>query len=233
MAWDKTVPTTTSKIKDGPSTFQSNWDAFEWWSNKEHYQVDHATMAGAHKPGQCSVVMVDTTAVIATLTNVACAVAFDITLNLFAYNDGAGWVNMGGPIESGTKMLFYADTAPVGWTLDTALDNKIAFITKGSVVGGQTGGIAHTTGQWVITGWGGVSDDHAITILETPAHTHTYSKMLATVNSEDIGSDFVPFSPSTGSTGGGAAHTHTISSNVTQDGLWRPSAYNFIICTKN
>ena len=43
-------------------------------------------------------------------------------------------------IVATTKMLIYANTAPANWTIDAALDDKLVFVTKGSVAGGQTGG---------------------------------------------------------------------------------------------
>ena len=149
---------------------------------------------------------------------------------------------------SGTKMLFYQDTAPTGWTIQNALDDKVVYITKGSVAGGETGGGAHSTGSWTISGLSGAS--HTLTTSEVPAHTHftagdesvasgsaldntapmvreyniitaaAYSLVKSTL-SATIGL--------TSSSGGGGGHTHTVSS----DGTWRPAAYCCIIAEKN
>src|SRR5512139_600268 len=55
-------------------------------------------------------------------------------------------------IPSGTKMLFYANTAPnSGWTIVTSIDDVLVFQTKGSGAGGQTGGGVHSTGSWTIS----------------------------------------------------------------------------------
>src|SRR4030067_1778648 len=106
MGWDGSKPTTTTRIKNSPMYILNNWDAFEDWTVIEHYGMDNA-LSGHHQPGQCSVIKVDTTVNISALTDVPCAFAYDTTLNVFEYNDGSNWINIGGPIESGTKMLFY------------------------------------------------------------------------------------------------------------------------------
>ena len=77
------------------------------------------------------------------------------------------------PFPSGTKMLFYQDTAPSGWTL-LATNDKLAYITKGSAAGGETGGIAHPTGTWT-----------------QPDHTHTTAHRH---NSEGDEAGFMPHS---------------------------------------
>ena len=71
-------------------------------------------------------------------------------------------------IPAGTKMIFYADTAPTGWTLLNTLDDKLLYITKGSGAGGQTGGGVHSSGSWTISGLTANSHTHT-----GPSHTHT------------------------------------------------------------
>jgi len=73
-----------------------------------------------------------------------------------------------GGLVAGVKMIFYADTAPTGWTLLNTLDDKLLYITKGSSAGGQTGGGVHSTGSWTISGL--TVDSHTHT---GPSHTHT------------------------------------------------------------
>ena len=71
-----------------------------------------------------------------------------------------------GEFVSGTKMLFYQDTAPTGWTIDTAVDNHVIELTDGSANGGATGGT--TTGS--------VSTETFFAITATgneASHTHT------------------------------------------------------------
>ncbi len=71
-----------------------------------------------------------------------------------------------GDFASGTKMLFYQDTAPTGWSIVTAVDNHAVELTDGSGNGGATGGT--TTGS--------VSTETFFAITSTgseSAHTHT------------------------------------------------------------
>ena len=142
-------------------------------------------------------------------------------------------------IPAGTKMLIYADTAPSGWTIDASLDDKLAFITKGSVAGGQAGGAAHGTGTWTV---GGLTKD---------AHTHSVPSANLDESAADrtVGTDPLASTASGGAlrvsttTGGGrpeylgktVAGTSGPQSDdvVSSDGTWRPAAYCFIVCTKD
>ncbi len=68
------------------------------------------------------------------------------------------------------KMLFYMDTAPLGWTLLNTLDDKIVYVTKGSAAGGQTGGAVHSAGTWTQPSHTHSGPSHTHT---GPSHTHT------------------------------------------------------------
>lgn len=91
-----------------------------------------------------------------------------VTSNIQAQIDAISAVS-GIEIPSGTIMLFYQAAAPVGWT-QIANDND-SMLRMVSGTGGGVGGVDspitldyshdHTTG------------DHALTIAEMPAHTHT------------------------------------------------------------
>jgi hypothetical protein len=120
-------------------------------------------------------------------------------------------------IPSGTKMLFYQDTAPDGWTIQDTLDDKLVYISKGSAEGGETGGGVHSTGTWT-------QPDHHHT---QPTHFHTvttgnalgnslsqpYRALSDTYNTSEAGDDDT----------GDAATVNT----------WRPAAYVCIIAEKD
>lgn len=135
---------------------------------------------------------------------------------------------------SGTKMVFYQDTAPAGWTLDTTLNDKLLFITKGSGAGGQTGGGVHSTGSWTITGMN--ADSHVLTTAEIPPHIHSMTigfrwggfsvEYPGIYDTGGTGSS-IGYTNSSGGSGGG--HTHT----CTHTPGWRPAAYCAIIASKN
>lgn len=135
---------------------------------------------------------------------------------------------------SGTKLLFYQNTAPTGWTIDTTLNDKLVYITRGSGAGGQTGGQIHTTGSWTISGFSGNSDYYTLTTNDIPSHAHTYDLAAGGGGTVAIPTSGTGHTESyiTSYAGGGAGHRHAISS-LTHDGAWRPAAYNCIICSKD
>jgi hypothetical protein len=231
MAWDLTIPASVDKIKECPEQLQANWAAIATWTNVQHYGLGHA-LSGSHKPGQCSVMMVETSAAIAALTDVPCAFAYATDIGDFGYNDGSAWVIVGGPIETGTKMVFYADTAPVGWTLNATLDDKLVYITKGSAASGETGGSACSSGSWTIDGFSASIGSHTLTTSEIPSHNHVYTQGIGANVPSNVHwyCNYAYNTSVTTSTGGGGGHTHPMASH---DGSWHPAAYCFIICTKD
>jgi len=153
-------------------------------------------------------------------------------------------------LPAGTKMVFYQDVAPTGWTIANTLDDKVLFVTKGSAAGGQTGGGAHSTGTWTQpnhthTGPSHThtTGDHTLTINEMPSHTHNGYTGAATgsgagtLHTASADYDELLTRP----TGGGAPHNHgtTGASGTAATGAsataatWRPSAYCVIIATKD
>ena len=116
---------------------------------------------------------------------------------------------------SGTVMLFYQAAAPVGWTQIANDDDSMIRMVSG--LGGGTGGVdspitldyshVHATG------------DHALTIAEMPAHSHSYSlentQGTGQAGAENGQSSFS--TPNTSTVGGGNAHNHgdTLSAGAT------------------
>jgi len=133
------------------------------------------------------------------------------------------------------KILMYLDTAPTGWSIDTALDDKLVFVTKGSGESGQTGGEAHSTGSWTLSGL--TANAHTHTYDTVIAHTHTVA--LHPVDSASGGSDGIRYggtsltstcnTSSAGSAEGTTANAST--AGITSAGTWRPAAYNCIMCS--
>jgi len=130
-------------------------------------------------------------------------------------------------IPSGTKMLFYQDTAPTGWTIQNTLDDKLVFITKGSAAGGQVGGAAHTAGSWTISGM--AVGFHVLSVAEMPSHAHNMPGQGLGGNAHSITGPVSDADGTTGSVGGGQGHAHT----ATHTPGWRPAAYCMIICSKD
>lgn len=120
---------------------------------------------------------------------------------------------------AGTKMVFAQAAAPTGWTQDVA--NNDMMLRLVSAAGGGTGGSASPiVGPSITSG-------HAITIAEMPAHTHSYTHASASGGGIALaGGDVAVVADTTGSTGGGGAHTHAIPA-------WSPKYIDVIICTKD
>lgn len=139
---------------------------------------------------------------------------------------------------AGTKMVFYQSSAPTGFTLDSSINDRALLAVNSA--GGTLGG------SWTISGLN--SGSHALTINEMPSHDHiegmhargdpagsqagAYGVAISNIfgrinehgqNRTDTLRNF------TSDTGGGAAHSHSIS----QDGSWRPLHAKVIICTQN
>lgn len=127
---------------------------------------------------------------------------------------------MNGTIPSGTKMWFYQDTAPVGWTLDSTPADALLAVKGGSAAYDTTGGTQ--AGTWTPTG-----------------HTHGAGTFGVSGTTSAGSSGY----------GSGAynlysmqlyPHTHTFSASVTgtsasgnEAATYRPLAQVGIICTKD
>lgn len=125
-------------------------------------------------------------------------------------------------IPSGTKMVFCQASAPIGWTLDTSINDAVL-----RVVDTAGGGIG---GSWSISGF--ACDDHVLTVDEIPAHTHgipIYDHEAPVSSAVSRGSGPTTITVQTNESGGGLGHKHDISS----DGNWRPSYVDVIIATKD
>jgi hypothetical protein len=228
MAWNKAVPATTTIVSSSCAQFLANWQALATTMSAQHGAI--TLSSSTHSAGTCEILYVGTTAQVAALTPAACAVAWDTTLkDVFSFTETAS-SNGGGFVPSGTYMLFYANTAPTGWTIQNTLDDKLLFVTKGSGAGGQTGGGAHSTGSWTISGLTVTVDSHVLITAEMPAHTHSFTACPAGVFGGSAGFYGFAVGITSTSTGGGGGHTHT--GSFTSDAAWRPAAYCYIVCIK-
>jgi len=114
--------------------------------------------------------------------------------------DNDQWLSLG--FVPGTVMLFGQNSAPLGWTRKANWQDNamLCYAASGNIGSGgsynpQSEQHTHTTG------------DHALTINEMPAHTHTIVGQGDTGNGGTGGADATG-STATSSTGGGAAHNH-------------------------
>lgn len=142
-------------------------------------------------------------------------------------------------IPVGTRMIFYQDTAPLGWSLVASYNDRLLYITKGSANGGVAGG--STGGSWTISGLSTTSHSHTVSL----PHKHTVPFRFTTAflyawpwGTGDSGShSYWAYGDSTsGSTQGylssessPTASTSSVTVSVSHDGSWRPPSYTFIV----
>jgi len=89
----------------------------------------------------------------AMTSNSATALATQQSIKAYVDNNSGGFA-------SGTKMYFYSDTAPTGWTIDSGVADVLLAVKGGSNAYNTSGGA--TAGTWTQPG-----HTHS-----TPAHTH-------------------------------------------------------------
>lgn len=117
-------------------------------------------------------------------------------------------------LPAGTRMLFVQTAAPTGWTKSTSDDNKALRIVSGTA--GSGGTVAFTTAftSQAINGTVGAT---TLTEAQIPSHTHSYSTASAAQGAAG-GSDFIALKDTTGqttgATGGGGSHTHSLSATA-------------------
>ena len=130
-------------------------------------------------------------------------------------------------VPSGAKMLFQQSTAPMGWTKDTAHNDKALRVVSGSATSG--GNIefsqmfnAKAISGSVSTSISGSVADQALSISQIPSHKHNFSGSVSIphghgstdanaaglVSVLSYGSNRFSFSGQTSNRGNGAAHSH-------------------------
>ena len=119
----------------------------------------------------------------------------------------------GAAFTTGTSMLFYNATAPVGWTHDTTatLDHALR-VVPGDSVGGVSGGTVNFATAFTTKAVTGSNSAVTLATTQIPSHNHTYTPYQIGGSLGNGGSSpgsGPGFTTNTGSTGGGGSHNHT------------------------
>jgi hypothetical protein len=137
-------------------------------------------------------------------------------------NAATGLYNTGSlGFTSGTRMSFNQTAAPTGWTKDTSsgINDSILRLVTGSVSSGGTVGFS----TWNSSGTTGAT---TLSTPQIPAHTHTTgASASATAQFPVSSSGYTSSGGTTGSTGGGDAHSHSLTNDI--------KYYDFIIASKD
>jgi len=159
------------------------------------------------------------------------------TAGQFLMSNGAAaptWANL---VPSGTLMLFQQTSAPTGWTKQTTHNDKALRVVSGAA--GSGGTTAFSTVFTNQTPTISTSLSAAATTLSTaqmPSHSHSYTWFAGgnTCSGYNPATSASPTCISTGSTGGGGSHTHSISGSASSTAVTLNVQYvDLIIASKD
>ena len=125
-------------------------------------------------------------------------------------------------VPIGTKMYFYQNAAPTGWTYDSAVVDRVLSVKGGSNAYNANGGTE--AGTWTQPG-------HTLTTDEIPSHTHSVPTASAVptgggaYSTPGDSATQANAAPVAEATGGGGSHNHGTT--------YRPYAAIGIIATKD
>lgn len=153
------------------------------------------------------------------------------------------WQEISIPIAfpSGTLMLFQQTAAPTGWTKQTTHDNKALRVVSGTASSGGTTAFTTVFANQTptITTSGLSAGATTLSTTQIPSHTHTQTGNTNpdvpsgnwTQNVWNAGNNG---GPSTGATGGGGSHSHSISGSATSSAITLNVQYvDLIIASKD
>lgn len=142
------------------------------------------------------------------------------------------------PIPTGTLMLFQQTAAPTGWTKQTTHDNKALRVVSGTASSGGTSAFTTVFANQTptITLSGMTANATTLTTAQIPSHTHGYTTLSSTTGGgmEPVSVWRDTFSTTTGATGGGGSHTHSVSGSASSTAITLNVQYvDLIIASKN
>lgn len=205
MAWDKSRPVGSKKVRLCDDDLRENNRALEDALGREHiFPGVEGSTACIHK---FQVVDADVPGYEGRL---------QIKNNILHWYANGAWRTL---IPAESKMLFLQAAAPTGWTQDTELNDRVLRLVDGA--GGGAGG------DWAVSGVSVAG--HVLTVEEIPAHAHGGGASSGPFFQYGSGAQQATSAASTGIAGGGLAHDH----DLDIDGNWRPAYADVIACVKD
>lgn len=206
MTWDAAKPAGSSKIRDGDDAIRSNWQALEDALDREHeFPGVINGSAGYHK---IPVLTANPTGAEGRLA---------IVNDQLKHYSNSSWRFASFP--SGTKLPFFQASAPLGWTIDNTVNDKVLRVVDDA--GGGSGG------SWTLSGV--TVDEHILIEDEIPSHFHATTCYSTGVGNIGVGGGSSVSTSATSATGGGLGHDH----GLTSDAVWRPAYIDVIVCSKD
>lgn len=228
MAYDRDRPATSEPIKTGWPVLITNQAAIEAALDEDHVFTTGGSQTGKHNKVALTDVAGDEAGAAGVLTIWNDA-------GTPKYRQTTGTVRKisadGDTIPAGTKMWFYADTAPTGWTIDGTPSDELLGIKGGATY--TTGGVQ--AGTWTQPDHLHTTPDHQLVTSEMPAHVHAMSTWTSAGVGDRVQNGTINAGNAidTGSTGGDGVHNHGNTGNSATANTWRPLARVGIICTKD
>ncbi len=134
-------------------------------------------------------------------------------------------------LPTATKVWFWQNTAPTGWTIDaTAQADAVLAVKSGSGTYAVAGG--SQAGTWTQPNHTHTTGDHTLSIAEMPEHTHVAWSLSVGVGAA-AGTGYIQNTTATSSTGGGGSHNHGATGGSATANTWRPVANVGIICSRD
>jgi len=174
------------------------------------------------------------------------------TINAASYSGNGSALTGVSSIPSGTTALFYQGSSPTGWTQNTAAtinDCCLRVVTgTGAGVGGSDAFSAVFTGSkttesktvpFAVSSPGSLSGTSGDTTISAPtmaAHTHPSPGATRALQQPSNENNFQAVNApgsSTGSTGGGGAHSHPVSSPFTMAGTVSSASASLSVSAMN
>jgi len=226
--FDSTVPAGSTPINQVDDQLRLNNAQLVTTIGQEHEFIQGGNQYGRHKFPNGDA------AAEALVTNMLAGTVFlrtDSANPGIDYYSGSAWAQIATLIPATTNMLFNQNAAPDGWTFDATANDRVLMVSSTEANGGTN----HGTGTWTISGV--TVDGHALTVAETPEHTHIIAGgVSASIGAIPHSYAMLAITSSSGTytlptSGNSPADTHT--HGVTADGAWRPLARWLIACTKD
>jgi hypothetical protein len=161
-----------------------------------------------------------------------------LTATGITFNDATSQTTTGVEIPTGTLMLFQQTAAPTGWTKQTTHNNKALRVVSGTASSGGT--VAFTTAfasqTPSITLSGLASGATTLSTAQIPSHEHSYTSPNdpSSIGPGNGSGGVWKSAATTGSTGGGGSHTHSVTGSASSSAINLTVQYvDLIIASKN